>query len=178
VGEKVVGSGEYKKGSASGGIWKKSTGKPAGPVYGTEMTELWHCTLDCPVQLLNSDVVGASRFFYTAKASQSERNAGLTNVKNNHPTVKPLDLMRWLCVLVTPPNGIILDPFSGSGSTGCAAVQLGFSFIGIEKESDYVKIAEARIEHWSKQSIPAASRVKKYVEQKVTNQKLSEFFDV
>jgi hypothetical protein len=111
---------------------------------------------------------GPSRFFYTAKASRREREAGLEGMpvkrggaeqfdsrwkdgigedrmptrSNGHPTVKPLSLMRWLCRLVTPPNGLILDPFCGSGSTGCAAVLEGFQFIGIEQ-------AEKRIAHWA-----------------------------
>jgi site-specific DNA-methyltransferase (adenine-specific) len=67
--------------------------------------------------------------------------------KNHHPTVKPTSLMRYLCKLVTPPNGIILDPFMGSGSTGKAAVLEGFNFIGCDTEYEYVKIAEARINH-------------------------------
>jgi site-specific DNA-methyltransferase (adenine-specific) len=66
-------------------------------------------------------------------------------VKNNHPTVKPIALMEWLITLVTPPNGVVLDPFMGSGTTGIAAVQKGFQFIGIEREAEYLKIAEARI---------------------------------
>ena len=60
-------------------------------------------------------------------------------------TVKPLDLMRWLCRLVTPPGGTILDPFLGSGTTACAAILEGFDVIGIEREAEYVKIAEGRI---------------------------------
>jgi DNA modification methylase len=68
-------------------------------------------------------------------------------IKNNHPTVKPTDLMRYLINLVTPPNGTILDPFMGSGSTGKAAVRCGVNFIGIEKEQEYMDIASARIEH-------------------------------
>jgi site-specific DNA-methyltransferase (adenine-specific) len=67
--------------------------------------------------------------------------------KNNHPTVKPTDLMRYLINLITPPNGTILDPFMGSGSTGKAAVRCGVNFIGIEKEQEYMDIASARIEH-------------------------------
>jgi site-specific DNA-methyltransferase (adenine-specific) len=67
--------------------------------------------------------------------------------KNNHPTVKPTDLMRYLINLVTPPNATILDPFMGSGSTGKAAVRCGLNFIGIEKEQEYMDIAKARIEH-------------------------------
>ena len=65
--------------------------------------------------------------------------------RNHHPTVKPTDLMRYLCRLVTPPGGTVLDPFTGSGSTGKAAVLEGFNFIGIEREAEYVPIAEARI---------------------------------
>jgi site-specific DNA-methyltransferase (adenine-specific) len=65
---------------------------------------------------------------------------------NNHPTVKPTALMRYLCRLVTPPSGIVLDPFMGSGSTGKAAVLEGFNFIGIEREVEYLEIAKARIE--------------------------------
>jgi DNA modification methylase len=83
---------------------------------------------------------GASRFFYCAKVSPSERGKD-----NNHPTIKPQKLMRYLCRLITPPNGIVLDPFMGSGSTGMAAQSEGFDFIGIEKDPDYFKIAEARI---------------------------------
>ena len=64
---------------------------------------------------------------------------------NNHPTVKPTDLMAYLCRLVTPPGGVVLDPFMGSGSTGKAATREGFGFIGIEVDNDYYKIAEKRI---------------------------------
>ena len=66
--------------------------------------------------------------------------------KNHHPTVKPTDLMRYLCRLVTPPGGTVLDPFTGSGSTGKAAVLEGFRFVGIEREAEYVEIARARID--------------------------------
>lgn len=83
---------------------------------------------------------GASRFFYVAKASKRERGED-----NNHPTVKPIKLMEYLCKLITPPNGVVLDPFMGSGSTGVAAKSLGFKFIGIEREKEYVEIAEKRI---------------------------------
>ena len=67
--------------------------------------------------------------------------------RNNHPTVKPTDLMRYLCRLVTPPDGTVLDPFMGSGSTGKAAVLEGLRFIGIEREEEYCEIAKARIKH-------------------------------
>lgn len=113
---------------------------------------------------------GASRFFYVAKASKRERNAGLEGLPektsgaygefagdgrgrqtehtpraNHHPTVKPIKLMEYLCKLITPPGGVILDPFCGSGSTGVAAKNLGFEFIGIEREAEYVAIAEKRM---------------------------------
>ena len=117
---------------------------------------------------------GASRFFYQAKVSKAERNMGLDgaevskNVRpqgeafgsgsaitdvvkgkgNTHPTVKPVSLMAYLCRLVTPPNGIVLDPFMGSGSTGIAAQLEGFRFCGMEMDKDYFKIAEARIENY------------------------------
>lgn len=90
----------------------------------------------------------ASRFFYCAKASKRERNEGCENLKQNyHPTVKPVDLMRYLCKLITPPNGVILDPFMGSGSTGKAALLEHFNFIGIELDKNYVEIAKCRIEY-------------------------------
>jgi site-specific DNA-methyltransferase (adenine-specific) len=87
-----------------------------------------------------ADSGSAARFFYTAKAAKSDRDDG-----NTHPTVKPTDLMRYLCRLVTPPGGIVLDPFMGSGSTGKAAMLEGFEFIGIEREASYHAIAEQRI---------------------------------
>jgi len=109
---------------------------------------------------------GASRFFYVAKASRAERNMGLdgfpekdagrwnkagkwtddtTPTKNDHPTCKPLKLMEYLVKLVTPPNGTVLDPFLGSGTTAIACKKLGFNYIGIEQDEHYCKIAEARI---------------------------------
>lgn len=88
----------------------------------------------------------AARFFYTAKASQSERNYGLNEIKNIHPTVKPIKLMRYLCKLITPPNGTILDPYMGSGSTGIACELENFNFIGIEQHKEYFEISKARID--------------------------------
>jgi site-specific DNA-methyltransferase (adenine-specific) len=114
----------------------------------------------------------AARFFYCPKASKADRDEGcegiaevvmdigderpsggswerrgrgVTTRSNHHPTVKPTALMRYLCRLVTPPGGVVLDPFTGSGSTGKAAVCEGFDFIGIEREAEYVEIARARI---------------------------------
>jgi hypothetical protein len=89
-----------------------------------------------------NDTGGASRFFYCPKASKKDRNDG-----NNHPTVKPTDLMAYLVRLVTPKGGTVLDPFMGSGSTGKAAVREGMNFIGIEREDEYMEIAKTRIEH-------------------------------
>lgn len=90
------------------------------------------------------DIGSAARFFYCAKASKKDRNEGLDHL-NHHPTVKPTELMRYLCRLITPPNGVILDPFTGSGSTGKAAILEGFKFVGVEQSVEYVAIAEARI---------------------------------
>jgi DNA modification methylase len=114
-----------------------------------------------------------SRFFYTAKASRREREAGLDGMpervalkwnsggiaerlaetarplSNVHPTVKPIALMRWLCRLVTPPGGLVLDPFTGSGTTGCAAVLEGFRFYGAELDAEYAEIARRRIAYWA-----------------------------
>jgi DNA modification methylase len=88
----------------------------------------------------HGDQGSAARFFYCAKASKADRG------ENHHPTVKPTDLMRYLCRLVTPPSGIVLDPFMGSGSTGKAAMMEGFAFVGIEREAEYIDIAKARIQ--------------------------------
>jgi site-specific DNA-methyltransferase (adenine-specific) len=95
------------------------------------------------------DSGSAARFFYCAKASKADRGEG-----NTHPTVKPTGLMRYLCRLVTPPGGIVLDPFMGSGSTGKAAILEGFQFIGIERDAEYLAIAEARTSHASGLSQP------------------------
>jgi DNA modification methylase len=121
------------------------------------------------------DSGSVARFFYCAKASKADRDEGCEGLeerenasgnygtkgvnltrkdggenrvlprRNNHPTVKPTALMRYLCRLVTPPGGVVLDPFTGSGSTGKAAILEGFRFIGIEREAEYVEIAKARI---------------------------------
>ena len=96
----------------------------------------------------HADSGGASRFYYIAKPSKKEKNAGTT--KNTHPTVKSVSLMRWLVRLITPPGGVVLDPFCGSGSTGVACVEEGFEFVGIEQSSEYVKIAEDRISNAEK----------------------------
>ena len=123
----------------------------------------------------NDGLGSASRFFYCAKASKDDRNNGLKGFEikrpdnrtdvgmgsfvekglqpqaNFHPTVKPTELMRYLCRLITPPNGIVLDPFMGSGSTGKGAILEGFDFIGMELDPEYVEIAKARIEYAQKE---------------------------
>lgn len=127
------------------GSWK--TNKAASNVYeggyaGKEVTSSEKGRF--PANILTDGSVempnGAQRFFYSAKASKADRGDG-----NNHPTVKPTDLMRYLCRLVTPPGGIVLDPFMGSGSTGKAARLEGFQFVGIEREEQYFKIAKERV---------------------------------
>ena len=121
-----------------------------------------------------ADTGSAARFFYCAKASKADRDEGCEGMPtketyteanpqpnrdnqkqqqraNHHPTVKPTALMRYLCKLVTPHNGIILDPFMGSGSTGKAATLERFNFIGIDLSAEYVAIAQARIDAATKQ---------------------------
>ena len=97
----------------------------------------------------HSDSGTAARFFYSAKASKRDRDDGMRaeGRANIHPTVKPTDLMRYLCRLVTTPGGLVLDPFTGSGSTGKGAVLEGFRFMGIELSPEYADIARARIQH-------------------------------
>lgn len=101
-----------------------------------------------------NDAGGASRFFYVAKPSTSEREEGLAHLPktpagraNHHPTVKSIALMSWLIKLISPPGATVLDPFAGSGTTGVASVLGGWTFIGIEREEEYAAIARARIEH-------------------------------
>ena len=142
-------AGKPRNDRGTGGIWSESMGVPCGPQYG--------------------DIGSAARFFYCAKANKKDRNEGLDGFEekrpdertvtgmgtfeekgvakqaNHHPTVKPTDLMRYLCRLIPPPHGTVLDPFTGSGSTGKAAVLEGFNFIGMEQSAEYVEIAKARI---------------------------------
>jgi site-specific DNA-methyltransferase (adenine-specific) len=98
----------------------------------------------------SDDVLGifpdaSNRFFYCAKATHAEKDEGLESKKNHHPTVKPVALMRWLVRLVTPPNGVVFDPFAGSGTTLKAARLEGFRSIGCEIEEEYCEIALARL---------------------------------
>ncbi len=162
--EEVVGLFPESKGMSGGGKHKATYDKDGVIAGGGHDGNASH---------IRGDNGSAARFFYCAKANKKDRDEGLsgkeipivtfatangtsgkassisegreTAYKNNHPTVKPTDLMRYLCRLVTPPGGIVLDPFMGSGSTGKAAVREGFGFIGIEREAEYVEIAKARI---------------------------------
>lgn len=118
-------------------IWEPAQGRwPANTIHdGSEEV------LDC---FPGKGIESPARFFYCPKANKKDRDDGLEG-RNTHVTVKPTELMRYLCRLVTPPNGVILDPFMGSGSTGRGALLEGFQFIGIEREAEYVEIAKARI---------------------------------
>jgi DNA modification methylase len=127
------------------------------------------CAADCPAQLIDKakPEVQPSRLFFCAKATRDEREAGCGQLparlaelytgrshkprmrRNIHPTVKPVELMRWLVKLVTPPGGTVLDPFTGSGTTGIAAILEDRSFLGIEREGEYIDIACARLTHWA-----------------------------
>jgi site-specific DNA-methyltransferase (adenine-specific) len=151
-------AGKDKNIRGTGGMWSGISNAPCDPQYG--------------------DSGSAARFFYQAKASTKERNLGLENLTpkkmdesrkegnpggdnprnrgvnetlNHHPTVKPINLMRYLCRLVTPPGGTVLDPFMGSGSTLIGAHMEGFNSIGIERENDYCEIAKNRINYWASQ---------------------------
>lgn len=171
----------------NGGAYSKETTKEQGSSYtlgitGKEFSQpqgRWPANIifdEAAAELLDVQQADVSRFFYVAKASKSERNAGLegmplveSGVKNDsgrgfskenpykevlnqnfHPTVKPIKLMQYLIKLVTPPDGITLDPFMGSGSTGVAAISLGFNFIGCEMSQEYMQIAEKRIDNAKK----------------------------
>ena len=99
-----------------------------------------------------SNVIGEiaepyQKYFYCPKVGRRERHIDGA-ADNNHPTVKPIELMKYLIKLITPPGGVVLDPFNGSGSTGCAAVELGMEYIGCELDPAYVDIAQTRIEAW------------------------------
>ena len=145
--------GNGATGGGEGGIWTTGNKQQVSPGF--------------------TDSGSAARFFYCSKASKRDRNEGLDGFApkkqdesrkegnvggdnprnrgvhervNHHPTVKPTDLMRYLCRLITPPNGTVLDPFMGSGSTGKACAYEGFDFIGIEQSAEYVAIAQARID--------------------------------
>jgi site-specific DNA-methyltransferase (adenine-specific) len=165
--EFTAGLVDEQSGMLKSGSKKPLTNKSPGGVYG-------HGRKFGNVNFFSASEGGASRFFYVAKASKRDRNEGLdaleeqrhsdrekddgvggdnprnrTNAakQNFHPTVKPTDLMRQLVRLVTPPSGVVLDPFTGSGSTGKAAILEGFEFIGCELTQEYLPIIEGRLNH-------------------------------
>jgi site-specific DNA-methyltransferase (adenine-specific) len=156
------------------GLFPNANGSKPGTRYNGPKFDgdVYHASSTAQKEFGYGDTGSAARFFYCAKASKADRDEGCEGIaerltmrygekaqgplpqqtpskpvpqRNHHPTVKPTALMRYLCRLVTPPGGIVLDPFTGSGSTGKAAVLEGFRFIGIEREAEYVEIARARI---------------------------------
>lgn len=149
---------------------------------GTETVDVWDCVPECPVRMLDAqsgvsttkrnekpsdcsgntwggtiqirrgarghtDTGGASRFFFCAKASKAERGEG-----NKHPTVKPLKLMSYLVRLVTPPGGLVLDPFLGSGTTAISCVRQGFRCIGIDNDAESIQTAVRRLDEWRRKA--------------------------
>jgi site-specific DNA-methyltransferase (adenine-specific) len=155
----------------------KKKGKPYLNITDTQVNGRY------PSNVLGEVEKPYQKYFYCPKVSRDERHTGqempppmFGNMKgafdndgkryaveldkrtgivgNNHPTVKPVELMKYLIKLVTPPGGTVLDPFSGSGSTGCAAVELGHPYIGCELDPAYVEIAEKRIAAWLKKADP------------------------
>jgi len=149
-----------------------TSGKPCGMKAGNNNKVFGQYAGGIPVTGFG-DSGSAARFFYCAKTTKQDRSEGCEHLasrqyshdgrntpidnayqrnsnsnsnSNNHPTVKPTALMQYLCRLITPPNGTVLDPFAGSGSTGKAAMREGFKFIGIELSAEYVEIAKARIQ--------------------------------
>lgn len=159
---------------AEGSIQASSYDMGCSAAAGTTDLGRWPANL-----ILDEGVAAAlgsqARYFYCPKASRAEREAGLehfaagtvsdgrataadnayqrgkTARRNRHPTVKPIALMQWCCTLVTPPGGVVIDPFCGSGSTGIAAVRAGLDFAGIEQDPEFVALAQARIQHWESQ---------------------------
>ena len=161
---------DQQSGISKSSIGKTRSGGRAGGIMGKPVERS-----DKDIPFGFDDSGGASRFFYIAKANKRDRNEGLENFEtkqvfgdeggtyqglsnskmpsqNFHPTVKPTDLMRQLIRLVTPPNGIVLDPFTGSGSTGKAAILEGMQFIGCELTEDYLPIIQGRIE-WAVEQV-------------------------
>lgn len=132
--------GLFPQGGSGSGQVKVSSGRKSGSGSWAQDNGMQRAGAENTGVRDFGDTGSAARFFYCPKAIRADRDAG-----NVHPTVKPTDLMRYLCRLVTPPGGVVLDPFTGSGSTGKAAVLEGFRFLGIEREAQYVEIAKARI---------------------------------
>lgn len=148
---------------------RSSGGFSASPIYGASAgvcdrmyTDRWPANLyACPKASRSerergcdglpsrseAEAVGRKEGSAGAQSPRAGAGGSVESVRNHHPTVKPVRLMRWLCRLVTPPGGVVLDPFLGSGTTGVAATLEGFRFLGVEREPDYHRIAVARIAH-------------------------------
>jgi len=141
-----------------------------GDENGMEQVEDWECVEGCPVREME-DQSQSARFFYQAKAASKEKFALCRDCDKVipykerkqhkdqghelvfHPTQKGIEIMQYLCRLITSPGGIILDPFSGTGSTGVAAIQEGFEFLGVERDPEYVRIAEHRLKEVGVESV-------------------------
>jgi site-specific DNA-methyltransferase (adenine-specific) len=144
--EKSIGTSAKRDGRCMEDVGR-ATSQPSSEVKGIAVCRLcgrW-CTEPSSANVTGGRAEGSDGL-KSPRAGSGRTSSGRLNI---HSTVKPISLMSWLCKLITPPGGLILDPFTGSGSTGCAAVQEGFSFIGCELSEEYARIARARIEHWS-----------------------------
>jgi len=160
--------GERKSGSSvsprgTGGIWSGTSNSPCGPQYGDSgtgsrffpvfrysakpSTAEKSAGLEHRAKLKGGEATGRAEG--SAALSSPRTGAGRTGkARNPHPTAKGLDLMQWLVRLVTPPEGVVLDPFLGSGTTGCAAVREGMSFVGCDLSPEYVEVSRDRIREW------------------------------
>ncbi len=153
-------SGKQRKPRGTGGLFHGANGSsPCGPQHNDSggVSRYFYC----PKANGKERDAGLEAWPVITGGAMTDRNEGSVGVanpragagrgggrRNPHPTVKPINLMRWLCRLVTPPGGVILDPFAGSGTTGCAAVLEGFDFIGVELDEEHARLATDRINHW------------------------------
>lgn len=159
-------SGKNIEEKGTGGIWQKSSGLPVGNQYGDSggSSRFFYCAKASKSERNNGlngfkeKTSGSLNFRNPSSSGRSEdapsveAMGGLTKPKQNfHPTVKPVKLMQYLVRLITPPNGKVLDPFCGSGTTGIACKLEGFEFVGIEQDAEYCKIAEARIANYQEE---------------------------
>lgn len=180
-GDRVSGQETGQRGT--GGIWSGESNQPCGPQYGDRggasrffPTFAWDPAIDAPFlyqpkpsrRERDAGLDDLPHQSGGALTGRQEGSAGLAHPRAGagrtgggrctHPTVKSIALMRWLCRLVTPPGGLILDPFAGSGTTGIAAVLEGCRFLGIEQEAEYVELARRRIAHWAATGAPPRAK--------------------
>ena len=161
---------DEQTGELSSGFMKAGTSRKMSE---SDVNTYGHYDSDVSYNDTYGDTGGASRFFYCPKTSKKDRNEG---VDNNHPTVKPTDLMLYLIRLVTPKGGTTLDPFMGSGSSGKAATRGGFDFVGIEREEEYMEIAEARIQYEIDNPYNEETKTRTNVKKEV-KEKVNKFFN-